>query len=113
MVGAARTLKRVEMTAALGSGSAPRPSLPQPRPRAPRSILGSARSRFEATEQPFQWPSKAADPRPQSADRYVLYCRVFEALLPARTVLHSAGKMALDQFCHVPLLFLPVFYSVG
>ena len=37
----------------------------------------------------------------------MLYCRVFEALLPARTVLHSAGKMALDQFCHVPLLFLP------
>ena len=24
----------------------------------------------------------------------------------------SAGKMAMDQFCHVPLLFLPVFYSV-
>ena len=46
------------------------------------------------------------------AGQYVLYCRVFEALLPARTVLHSAGKMALDQFCHVPLLFLPVFYSV-
>ena len=44
---------------------------------------------------------------PQAAYRYVLYCRVFEALLPARTVLHSAGKMALDQFCHVPLLFLP------
>ena len=46
------------------------------------------------------------------AGQYVLYCRVFEALLPARTVLHSAGKMALDQFGHVPLLFLPVFYSV-
>ena len=30
------TLKRVEMTAALGSGSAPRPALPQPRPRAGR-----------------------------------------------------------------------------
>ena len=26
---------------------------------------------------------------------------------------NSTGKMALDQFCHVPLLFLPVFYSVG
>ena len=50
-------------------------------------------------------PSRGSAPQP--AYRYVLYCRVFEALLPARTVLHSAGKMALDQFCHVPLLFLP------
>ena len=41
-----RTLEWVEMTAALGSGSDPLPSLPQPRPRAPRLILGSAPSRF-------------------------------------------------------------------
>ena len=40
-------------------------------------------------------PSRGSAPQP--AYRYVLYCRVFEALLPARTVLHSAGKMALDQ----------------
>ena len=46
------------------------------------------------------------------AGQYVLYCRVFEAVLPAKTVLHSAGKMVLDQFVHVPLLFLPIFYSV-
>ena len=38
--------KRVEMPAALASGSAPLPSLPQPRPSAPRLILGSAPSRF-------------------------------------------------------------------
>jgi len=36
------------MTAALGSRSVPLPSLPQPRPRAPRLILGSGPSRFEA-----------------------------------------------------------------
>ena len=41
-----RHLKRVEMSATLASGSAPLPSLPQPRPRAPRLILGSAPSRF-------------------------------------------------------------------
>ena len=46
------------------------------------------------------------------AGQYVLFCQVFEAMLPAPTVLHSLGKMALDQFAHVPLLFLPVFYSV-
>ena len=60
----ARNLKPVEMTAALGSGSAPLPSLPQPRPRASRLILGSAPSRFEATRQPSSRPTKAADLRP-------------------------------------------------
>ena len=59
------TLKRVEMTAALGSGSAPLPSLPQPRPRASRSILGSAASPFEATRQPSSGPPKATDLRPK------------------------------------------------
>ena len=58
------TLKRVEMTAAVGSGSAPLPSLPQPRPRAPRLILGSGPSRFEATSQPSSGRPKAADLRP-------------------------------------------------
>ena len=52
------------MTAALGSGCAPLPSLPQPRPRAPRLILDSALSRFEATRQPSSGPPKAADLRP-------------------------------------------------
>ena len=58
------TLKRVEMTAALGSSSVPPPSLPQPRPRAPRMILVSAPSPFEATRQPSSGPPKAADLRP-------------------------------------------------
>ena len=52
------------MTAALGGGSAPLPSLPQPRPRPPRLILGSAPSRFDATRQPCSGPPKAADLRP-------------------------------------------------
>ena len=51
-------LKRVELTAALGS--APLPSLPQPRPRAAHFILGSAPSRFEATSRPSNGPPKAA-----------------------------------------------------
>ena len=59
-----RTREPVEMTAALGSGSAPPPCLPQPRPRAPRLILDSASSPFEATRQPSSGPTKAADPRP-------------------------------------------------
>ena len=59
-----RTLKPVEMAAALGSGSAPPPSLPQPWPRAPRLILVSAPSRFEATSQPSSRPPEAADLRP-------------------------------------------------
>ena len=52
------------MAATLGSGSAPPPSMPQPRPRAPRFILGSAPSRFEATLQPSSGPPKAADCAP-------------------------------------------------
>jgi hypothetical protein len=48
----AGTLKPVETTAPLGSGSAPRPLLPQPRPRAAHLLLGSGPSRFEATSQP-------------------------------------------------------------
>ena len=51
------------MTAALATGSAPRPFLPQPRPRAPRLILGSAPSRLEATRQPSSGPPKAVDLR--------------------------------------------------
>ena len=47
-----RTLKPVEMTAALGSGSAPPPSLPQPRRRAPRWILGSLSQPIRSTR-PF------------------------------------------------------------
>ena len=51
------------MPAVLGSGSAPLPSLPQPRPRAPRLALGSAPSRFEATSQPSSGPPKTEDVR--------------------------------------------------
>ena len=47
------------MTAALGSGSAPLPSLPQPRPRAPSLMLGSGPSPFEATRKPSSAPPKA------------------------------------------------------
>ena len=52
------------MTAALGSSSAPLPSLPQPRPWAPRLILGSGTSRFEATRQPSKGRPETEDPRP-------------------------------------------------
>ena len=52
------------MTAALGSGSAPMPLLPQPWARALPLLLGSGPSRFEATRQPSSGPPKAADLRP-------------------------------------------------
>ena len=48
------TLTRVEMTAALGSGRAPLPSLPQPWPRVAHLTLGRGPSRFEARRQPFK-----------------------------------------------------------
>ena len=44
------------MTAALGSGSAPLPSLRQPRPRALPLLLASGPRRFEATRQSFEGP---------------------------------------------------------
>ena len=58
-------LKPVDTAAALGSGSAPRPLLPQPRPRAPRLLLGSAPSRFEATRQPSSGRPETEDLRPK------------------------------------------------
>ena len=58
----ARTLKPVEMTAALASGSAPRPPLPQPRAKA-LSLLDSGPSRFEATRQPFTGRPETEDLR--------------------------------------------------
>ena len=58
------TLTRVEMTAALGSGSAPRPLLPQPWARASPLLLGSGPSLFEATRQPSSGRPKAEDLRP-------------------------------------------------
>ena len=51
------------MTAALGSGGAPLPSLPQPRPRAPRPILVSGPSRFHPPAA-LQCAPMAADLRP-------------------------------------------------
>ena len=64
LVGKGGTQKPVDTAAALGSGSASLPSLPQQRPRVPRLILGSAPSRFEATRQPSSGPPYAADLRP-------------------------------------------------
>jgi hypothetical protein len=52
------------MTAALGSDSAPLPSLPQPRPRALPFLLGSGPSPFEATRLPSQGRFEAKDLRP-------------------------------------------------
>ena len=47
-----RTLKPVEMTAALGSGSTTRPLLPQPWASALPLLLSSGPSPLEATRQP-------------------------------------------------------------
>ena len=61
----ASSLKRVEMTAALGSGSAPMPLLPQPWARALPLLLGSGPSPFEATRQPSSGRPKSEDLRPK------------------------------------------------
>ena len=70
------------MTAALGSSSAPLPSLPQPRPWAPRLILGSAPSRFEATGQPSSGPLKAAPQPNMSAQSSTAFGVVLSYGLP-------------------------------
>jgi hypothetical protein len=57
-------LERVEMAAALGSGSASLPSLPQPRPRMLPFLLGSGPSPFEATGLPSKGGLEAEDLRP-------------------------------------------------
>ena len=49
------------MTAALGSGRAPLPSLPQPWPRVAHLTLGSGPSRFEAMGRPLKGRPVAAD----------------------------------------------------
>tara|TARA_B100000513_G_scaffold117719_1_gene51734 strand:- start:1336 stop:2157 length:822 start_codon:yes stop_codon:yes gene_type:complete len=46
------------------------------------------------------------------AGQYFLQCRVIEALLPGRSLMLTAGKVALDQFVHAPFLFFPFFYCV-
>jgi hypothetical protein len=53
------------MTAALGSGSAPRPLLPQPWARALPLLLCSGPSPFKATRQPSSGRPKAEDLRPK------------------------------------------------
>ena len=82
------------MTAALGSGSAPRPSLPQPRPRAPRLILGSGPSPVEATHQPSSDPLKAADLRPQPFHRYGLLPLAGSVRLQRRSLLPRCALLA-------------------
>ena len=47
------------------------------------------------------------------AGQYMLYCKLFEALLPAKTAAAGVGKMVLDQFVHVPFVWFPMFYTVG
>ena len=53
------------MTAALGSGSAPRPLVPQPWARALPLLLGSGPIPFEATRQPSSGRPKSEDLRPK------------------------------------------------
>ena len=37
--------------------------------------------------------------------QYLLYCRLFEAMVPGTTAIASVQKACLDQLCHVPLLY--------
>lgn len=44
------------------------------------------------------------------AGQYFVYCRLLERLLPRPTAAHALGKVCLDQFVHVPFVFMPLFY---
>ena len=44
--------------------------------------------------------------------QYLLYCRLFEAMVPGTSAGASLAKMGLDQLCHVPFLYFPFFYTV-
>ena len=44
--------------------------------------------------------------------RVLIYVRLFDALLPAKTAWTAAAKVALDQFVYVPFVFFPAFYTV-
>jgi hypothetical protein len=46
------------------------------------------------------------------AGQYLVYVRLLPALLPATTTRAVLGKVALDQFVHVPFVFMPLFYLV-
>ena len=46
------------------------------------------------------------------AAQYYIYVRLFDALLPAKTAVTAAAKVALDQFVYVPFVFFPAFYTV-
>ena len=59
-----RSFKPVDTAAALGSGSAPLPSLSQPRARALPRHLGSGPSPFKATRQPSKGRARAVGLRP-------------------------------------------------
>jgi hypothetical protein len=88
------------MTAALGSGSAPRPLLPRPRARALPLLLGSGPSPFEAIRQPSSGRPKAEDlrPNPLTAYRYSTALRacapeLFEPAAFARVVTEFGAAM--------------------
>ena len=65
LAGGGRMLEPVDTAAAFASGSAPRPSLPQPWASALPLLLRSGPSPVEATSQPSIGPPKAADLRPK------------------------------------------------
>ena len=78
------------MTAALGSGSAPLPSLPQPWARVLPLVPGSAASPFEATSQPCNGPPEIEDLRP--IHRYMPYfCDSAASRYPQAELLRGTG----------------------
>ena len=79
------------MTAALASGSAPLPSLPQPWARALPLLLGSGPSPFEAIRQPSSGRTKAEDLRPKP----LTGSGGLPALLPALTDVHRLLTLTL------------------
>ena len=43
------------------------------------------------------------------AGQYFIYAKLLERWLPASDILSSSGKVMLDQFVHVPFVFMPIF----
>ena len=44
------------------------------------------------------------------AGQYLVYVRILDSLLPRTTNATAVAKVVLDQFIHVPLVFMPLFY---
>jgi len=92
-----RNLEPVDTAAALGSGSAPLPSLPQPWARVLPLVLGSAASPFDAIHPPSGGPPKAEDLRPDPLTGKMVEHGVVEKAGSAVLAMRTHAKTALQK----------------